>query len=112
MFVYRVNSVTHISLDSSIIDSYIDESLTHNLIYGFFGEFDQFDFLFKRGTQVKALKVYFKYTRVANTVFKSENNLFVDVVEPNVFEMRHIENFITVKQHPKESSKSETYPLP
>jgi hypothetical protein len=75
MFVYRVNSVTHMSLDTGINDSYIDENLTHNFIYGFFGEFDQFNFLFKSGTQDKASKVYLNIRGLQTQTIKKNDTL-------------------------------------
>ena len=38
---------------------------------------------------------------------KIENNTFIDAVGSNVFELSHNNDFILVKQHPKEFSKSE-----
>ncbi len=75
MFVYRVNSVTHMSLDTCIIDSHADDNLTHHFIYGRFGEFDQFDFLFKRGTQDKASKVYLNIRGLQTQIIKKNDTL-------------------------------------
>lgn len=75
IFVYRVNSVTRMSLDTGIIDSYDDQDLTHNTIYGFFGEFNQFDFLFKSGPQDSVSKVYLNIQGMGTQVIKKNDTL-------------------------------------
>jgi hypothetical protein len=75
MFVYRVNSARPISLDTGINDSYIGENMSHNFIYGRFGEFDQFDFLFKRGTQDKVSKVYLNIQGLQTQTIKKNGTL-------------------------------------
>ena len=75
IFVYRINSVTRMSLDTGIIDSYDDQDLTQHYIYGFFGEFDQFDFLFKTGTQDKVSKVYFNIRGLQTQIIKKNDIL-------------------------------------
>ena len=75
MFVYRINSVNRMSLDTGIIDSRFDQHFTRNYIYSFFGEFDQFDFLYKSGAQDKVSKIYFNIHGLQTQIIKKNDTL-------------------------------------